>query len=89
MQVEQKRIVLRYTILIIAAMLIYQFVLGTFIRKSCDEQALDLTVRDITADVYADVSDRQFTQRIYRAFQYHKCINKFLLFNLDGRHDIF
>ena len=85
---QQNRVFVRYIILTIVIFLIYQFVLGTFIRKSCDEKALDLTVKSITPELFPSRGDLSLVQSIHRAMQYHKCINKFMILNIDGRHNI-
>lgn len=85
---EQKGIIIRVVIFVIIAFVAYQFVLGTFIRRSCDDKALDKTVRAITPELYSNPGDLSFVQSIYRSLQYHECINKFMLLNLDGKHNI-
>lgn len=85
---EQKGIIIRLVIFVIIAFVAYQFVLGTFIRKSCDEKALDLTVRSITPELFPNTGDLSLVQSIHRAMQDHKCINKFMLLNLGGRYNI-
>ena len=75
-----------FFIIVVVLFIIWQFVIGSFIRKSCHDNALSMGLATITEVVFQDDVERRIGMDIYEAYKYHRCINKWLLLNIERRH---
>lgn len=61
--------------------LVYQVIIGHFIRNKCEADSLKQAVETATPQEIPNYDKRSFVQKEYKSYLYNECLKEFWLWN--------